>query len=605
MGFFKLGKIDRSAPGGNGKGEHEDVGRDAAAGSGGMYSTTHGAAASGVANGSGAGSGGAGTAGAGASSGSRSAAAGTTRGAELGSAAATAQEKPERKKKQIRQEDTGTAGGAAASGAAAANAGVASSVNDFISKTKSQRRKGLKPSGPELIAYARYLGIDPVADHDLLWIAVEALEAPLPSAWTEHFDSNDRVFYYNASSRVSSWTHPLEQIYRDTYTTIVNFRNSNLSHVERAKQLQQLQAECEQMEREVHREIGLWTEHEDEHGHRFYFNSEEKQSSWTDPRPAKCQILYLKMKLVRNLASGAGTSGFTAGMASGHEASRFAPLSPRKEQEGWDRSAAGTGVTGGGTLANSGAGGGVASDLGTKRPKVGGDQSDSRRGSIEFCGTSSGTGAPAGMGAATGGGHSARGSGATSGAPGAAGGAAATMDSDLLAGGSSLDDSSLAGGAAGSHYFGSDGEVDMERSKKHKKKKKKRDMSAPGDTGVSNGARTVQSLNHSQSEPSVVGKAPPPMAADGGARNSLGPYPSVPQFPGGGGFDAQSESLSTVGRTRVKAGIRLQPLQPISGGAMGAAGEPHEHPAQATVGPGMLGSSSVPELKPLEKLHPL
>jgi len=76
------------------------------------------------------------------------------------------------------------------------------SVNDFISKTKSQQRQGLKPSGPELIAYARYLGIDPVADHDLLWIAVEALEAPLPSDWTEHFDGSDRVFLlqcHNAS----------------------------------------------------------------------------------------------------------------------------------------------------------------------------------------------------------------------------------------------------------------------------------------------------------------------------------------------------------------------------------------------------------------------
>ena len=27
---------------------------------------------------------------------------------------------------------------------------------------------------PALLRYARYLGIDPVADHDLLWIAVEA-----------------------------------------------------------------------------------------------------------------------------------------------------------------------------------------------------------------------------------------------------------------------------------------------------------------------------------------------------------------------------------------------------------------------------------------------
>merc|ERR1719353_911081 len=134
---------------------------------------------------------------------------------------------------------------------------VGLSVNDFISETKNQQRQGLKPSGPELIAYARYLGIDPVADHDLLWIAVEALEAPLPSDWTEHFDSNDRVFYYNASTRVSSWTHPLEHIYRETYKTIVNFRNSNLSPAERVAKLQGLQKECEEMDKNVHREISL------------------------------------------------------------------------------------------------------------------------------------------------------------------------------------------------------------------------------------------------------------------------------------------------------------------------------------------------------------
>ena len=28
--------------------------------------------------------------------------------------------------------------------------------------------------------------MDPVADRDLLWIAQEALNAPLPAEWTEH-----------------------------------------------------------------------------------------------------------------------------------------------------------------------------------------------------------------------------------------------------------------------------------------------------------------------------------------------------------------------------------------------------------------------------------
>merc|ERR1712232_1463507 len=184
-----------------------------------------------------------------------------------------------------------------------------------------------KPSGPELIAYARYLGIDPVADHDLLWIAVEALEAPLPSDWTEHFDSVDRVFYYNAATRVSSWTHPMEKIYRDTYTTIVSFRNASMSAAERSERLAQLHQEIKQMEHDVHKEIAQWTEHTDEQGNRFYFNREERQSTWTDPRPAKCQVLYLRMKMLRLLQSSAGgTAGISETKGTMDHGSRFAPL---------------------------------------------------------------------------------------------------------------------------------------------------------------------------------------------------------------------------------------------------------------------------------------
>merc|ERR1719291_1637096 len=200
-------------------------------------------------------------------------------------------------------------GDAAVQGAAGSGSitRTALSVNDFISKTKNGQRQGLKPSGPELMAYARYLGIDPVADHDLLWIATEALEAPLPSEWTEHFDSNDRVFYYNATMRVSSWTHPLEHIYRETYKTMVEFRNARRSQQEQWEKYMELEAEVQELERKVHMQISHWTEHTDENNNRFYFNREERQSTWTDPRPAKCQILYLHMRMLRVLKHSLGT----------------------------------------------------------------------------------------------------------------------------------------------------------------------------------------------------------------------------------------------------------------------------------------------------------
>merc|ERR1719162_2384927 len=111
-------------------------------------------------------------------------------------------------------------------------------VNEFVARTKKCRERGLEPTKPELIAYARYLGIDPITDGDLMWIVDEALNAPFPSEWTEHHDSADRVFYYNVQTHASSWTHPLEQLYRDTYKGIVNFRGGALSKDEQLVELE-------------------------------------------------------------------------------------------------------------------------------------------------------------------------------------------------------------------------------------------------------------------------------------------------------------------------------------------------------------------------------
>ncbi|KAJ1472595.1 hypothetical protein T484DRAFT_1571568, partial [Baffinella frigidus] len=70
------------------------------------------------------------------------------------------------------------------------------------------------PSATEIVDYARYIGMDPIGDVNLLWIAEEALCASLPEGWTEHTDAAGNAFYYNAGSGVSSWEHPLDEYYR-------------------------------------------------------------------------------------------------------------------------------------------------------------------------------------------------------------------------------------------------------------------------------------------------------------------------------------------------------------------------------------------------------
>ena len=38
----------------------------------------------------------------------------------------------------------------------------------------------------DVMEYAVYLGMDPIADKDLFYIAEWAINAPLPEGWTEH-----------------------------------------------------------------------------------------------------------------------------------------------------------------------------------------------------------------------------------------------------------------------------------------------------------------------------------------------------------------------------------------------------------------------------------
>ncbi|GHP02817.1 hypothetical protein PPROV_000157200 [Pycnococcus provasolii] len=73
------------------------------------------------------------------------------------------------------------------------------------------------PTAEEIADYARYLGMDPVMDKHLLYIAEWAITAPLPEGWTEHTDADGNEFYYNNVTGVSTYEHPLDDQYRSYY----------------------------------------------------------------------------------------------------------------------------------------------------------------------------------------------------------------------------------------------------------------------------------------------------------------------------------------------------------------------------------------------------
>lgn len=69
--------------------------------------------------------------------------------------------------------------------------------------------------GAELREYARSLGLDPHLDRDLLWVAKEAFTAPLPTGWTDHVDSEGRLYFCNQVTQESSWFHPTDLVFQE------------------------------------------------------------------------------------------------------------------------------------------------------------------------------------------------------------------------------------------------------------------------------------------------------------------------------------------------------------------------------------------------------
>ena len=54
-------------------------------------------------------------------------------------------------------------------------------------------------------------------DAGLLYLAEEALLAPVPPGWTVHLDAAQNEFFFNIATGQSTYEHPLDQLYRQLY----------------------------------------------------------------------------------------------------------------------------------------------------------------------------------------------------------------------------------------------------------------------------------------------------------------------------------------------------------------------------------------------------
>ena len=82
----------------------------------------------------------------------------------------------------------------------------------------SGQQRGMQTSLPdlpeELISMCEYLGIRVLSEPNMVWIAADALKAPLPVSWTAQRDANGRTFFFNHLTNQSRLEHPLDPHFR-------------------------------------------------------------------------------------------------------------------------------------------------------------------------------------------------------------------------------------------------------------------------------------------------------------------------------------------------------------------------------------------------------
>jgi hypothetical protein len=132
------------------------------------------------------------------------------------------------------------------------------------------------------------LGLSPDRDSDLLWIAEYAFSAPLPPNWSEHVDEELRIYFYNSVTVQSSWSHPLDDVFREIVRIALAWRGEH-SAAERARLEEQHLHEAQQR---AMQHLEGWsgpytttvpTEDGREETFEYFYNSRTQTTTWDNP----------------------------------------------------------------------------------------------------------------------------------------------------------------------------------------------------------------------------------------------------------------------------------------------------------------------------------
>lgn len=135
-------------------------------------------------------------------------------------------------------------------------------------------------------AFVVSIGLDLRADKDLVWIAEYAFSAPLPPNWSEHVDDELRIYFYNALTAQSSWSHPLDSTFREVVELAKTWRGRGAEEKQRMieEHLQDVQTAAFAL---LDGWSGPYTTQQivdgKEQTFEYFYNAKTQQTVWDNP----------------------------------------------------------------------------------------------------------------------------------------------------------------------------------------------------------------------------------------------------------------------------------------------------------------------------------
>ncbi|RNA17857.1 hypothetical protein BpHYR1_047980 [Brachionus plicatilis] len=76
--------------------------------------------------------------------------------------------------------------------------------------------ENIQPTDEDIVEYAKYIGIEPDQEPELMWIARQGVKAPLPKGWKAvHDPLQEELYYFNFETGESIWDHPCDKDYKN------------------------------------------------------------------------------------------------------------------------------------------------------------------------------------------------------------------------------------------------------------------------------------------------------------------------------------------------------------------------------------------------------